>query len=541
MMKGRSAGVLLALAMAGTAQAQAWSPDAGNGMYRNPIVYADYSDPDVVRVGNDFYMTSSSFNSVPALPILHSTDLVHWTLINHAIPRFADPASNVPQHGNGVWAPSIRYHDGWFWIFYGDPDRGIYRVRTRDIRGAWEAPVLVHAARGWIDPAPLWDDDGNAYLVHAFARSRSGIKHVLHVNRMSPDGDRLLDEGRQVFMDSVAHPTMEGPKFYKRDGWYYIFAPAGGVPTGWQTVLRSRSVYGPYEDRIVLAQGTTEVNGPHQGAWIQTPRGEDWFIHFQDVGAYGRIVHLQPMAWHDGWPVIGADPDGDGKGEPVATYRMPDVARRGRSVPQTTDDFRQRALGLQWQWAANPRPDAYSLVARTGWLRLNAHAAPDSTGGLWNAPGLLLQMLPAPRFQATTRIDARGTAAGEQAGLVVMGMDYAYLAVRRNADGLVLAQGRAANAHQGGRETVVQVAAPSSTIQLRMRMMDGARGQFSYSADGRTWRDIGAPFTAREGRWVGAKVGLFAHAPHGAARTGYAEFDDFRVDPVAPSAATARD
>src|SRR5688500_2023169 len=271
--------VLIALAAcASPAAGQAWSPDAGDGRYRNPIIFADYSDPDVIRVGGDFYMTSSSFGSLPALPILHSKDLVHWTIINHAIPRFPDAAFDAPQHGNGVWAPSLRYHDGWFWIFYGDPDRGIYRVRTRDIRGAWEPPVLVHAARGWIDPAPLWDDGGNAYLVHAFARSRSGIKHVLHVNRMTPDGTRLLDEGTQVFMDSIAHPTMEGPKFYKRNGWYYIFAPAGGVPTEWQTVLRSRHVYGPYEDRIVLAQGSTAINGPHQGGWVETPGGEDWFI-----------------------------------------------------------------------------------------------------------------------------------------------------------------------------------------------------------------------------------------------------------------------
>ncbi|HEU0078368.1 MAG TPA: family 43 glycosylhydrolase, partial [Longimicrobiaceae bacterium] len=339
-----------------------WSPHLDGGRYRNPVVFADYSDPDVVRVGDDYYMTASSFGSFPALPILHSRDLVGWTLVNHAIPRFPDPAFDAPQHGNGVWAPSIRHHDGWFWIFYGDPDRGIYMVKTRDVRGAWEPPVLVKAAKGWIDPAPLWDDDGSAYLVHAFARSRSGIKHVLHVARMSPDGTRLLDEGRLVFGDSVRHPTMEGPKLYKRDGWYYVFAPAGGVPTGWQTVLRSRNVYGPYEDRIVLAQGSTPVNGPHQGGWVRTQTGEDWFLHFQDRGAYGRIVHLQPMAWKDGWPVMGVDADGDGTGEPVAEFRRPDVGREyPPAVPQTTDEFAGAHPGLQWQWNANPRPEWYSL------------------------------------------------------------------------------------------------------------------------------------------------------------------------------------
>jgi hypothetical protein len=323
--------LLLLCAVALPAAAQPWRPDLGSGRFRNPVVFADYSDPDVVRVGDDFYLTASSFGAVPGLPILHSRDLVNWRLIGHALPRL--PADfDVPQHGNGVWAPAIRHHAGAYYIYWGDPDRGIYMVKARDPRGPWDAPVLVKAAKGWIDPAPLWDDDGQAYLVHAFARSRAGIKHRLHVARMHPDGTRLLDEGTLVFMDSVRHPTMEGPKFHKRDGWYYLFTPAGGVATGWQTVLRARTPLGPYEDRIVLAQGATAVNGPHQGAWVELANGTHWFTHFQDRGAYGRIVHLQPMTWRpDGWPVIGADPDGDGTGEPVSEWRTPVARRRCRT------------------------------------------------------------------------------------------------------------------------------------------------------------------------------------------------------------------
>lgn len=524
--------VLCGLLGAGPAAGQAWSPDAGPGRYRNPIVFADYSDPDVVRVGDDYYMTASSFNAFPALPILHSRDLVHWTLVGHAVPQWPDSAFDAPQHGNGVWAPSIRHHDGWFWIFWGDPDRGIYRVRARDPRGPWEPPVLVHAARGWIDPAPLWDDDGNAYLVHAFARSRSGIKHRLHVNRMSPDGTRLLDEGTLVFEDSVAHPTMEGPKFYRRDGWYYIFAPAGGVPTGWQTVLRSRNVFGPYEDRIVLAQGATPVNGPHQGGWVDTRTGEDWFIHFQDRGAYGRIVHLQPMAWRDGWPVMGVDADGDGTGEPVAEWRMPDVGAAHPSiVPQTSDEFEGDAPGLQWQWHANPRAAWSSLDARRGWMRLHAQAMPDTARNLWRVPNLLLQKLPAPAFDATTRISFNGLRPGERAGVVVMGMDYAYLAVRRTDAGFELVQARAADVHQGTVETEVRAPLSTASVFLRVRVEDGGVTRFSYSLDSARWQPIGEPFTAREGRWIGAKVGLFALAPAGASSTGHADFDWFRVSP----------
>jgi beta-xylosidase len=522
--------MMMIILPAAPAAAQTWSPDTGDGRYRNPIIYADYSDPDVIRVGDDFYMTSSSFGSFPALPILHSKDLVHWTIINHAIPRFPDPAFDAPQHGNGVWAPSLRYHDGWFWIFYGDPDRGIYMVKTRDVRGAWEPPVLVHAAKGWIDPAPLWDDDGNAYLVHAFARSRSGIKHVLHVNRMAPDGTRLLDEGTPVLMDSVRHPTMEGPKFYKRNGWYYILAPAGGVPTGWQTVLRSRSVLGPYEDRIVLAQGGTAVNGPHQGGWVTTQSGEDWFIHFQDRGAYGRIVHLQPVAWKDDWPVMGTDADGDGTGEPVMEFRMPDVGGAHPSVvPQTSDEFDGARLGLQWQWYANPRESWYSLA--DGRLRLQSQPMPDSAVNLWPVPNLLTQMLPAPAFNATTKLSFAGLREGEKAGLVMMGLDYAYLAVRRTSAGAELVYATAASAHQGGRETETRLPVHGDSLLLRVTVADGAVCRFWYSVDGDRWEPAGTPFTAREGRWIGARVGMFALAPAGAADGGHADFDFFRITP----------
>lgn len=491
-----------------------WRPTLPDGRYRNPIVWADYSDPDVIRVGDDYWMTASSFGHLPGLPILHSRDLVHWRIVNHAVPRLG-PDFDVPQHGNGIWAPSLRHHAGWYWIFWGDPDRGIYMTRARDPRGAWSPPHLVHAAKGWIDPTPLWDADGRAWLAHAWARSRSGIKHRLDVAEMAPDGTRLLDAGRTVFVDSVRHPTLEGPKFYRRDGWYWLLAPAGGVATGWQVALRARDPLGPYEVRTVLAQGATAVNGPHQGGWVDTPAGEHWFLHFQDVGAGGRIVHLQPMRWRaDGWPVIGAARDGDTTGAPVAAHAVPRV--RGpvaRHVPQTSDEFDGRALGLQWQWQANPRRRWWSLAARPGALRLHAEPLVADARNLWGAPHLLLQKLPAPTFTADARLEAASTTPGETFGLVVFGLDYAWLGVRRTADGWALVQARVARADTNGVEPV-EVVRPLAvpTVTLRATVRDGARVQLAWSADGRTFADVGAPFTAREGKWVGAKVGLFALA-----------------------------
>jgi beta-xylosidase/pectin methylesterase-like acyl-CoA thioesterase len=501
--------------------------------YVNPVIFADYSDPDVVRVGDDFWMTASSFNAVPALPILHSTDLVRWTLVNYAVDRL--PVEfDAPQHGNGVWAPAIRYHDGAFYIFYGDPDRGIYMVKTRDPRGRWDAPVLVRAAKGWIDPAPFWDDDGNAYLVHAFANSRAGVKSILHVNRMSADGTRLLDEGTLVFDGHASHPTIEGPKLYKRNGWYYIFAPAGGVGTGWQTVLRSRRVLGPYEDRVVMRQGNTPINGPHQGGWVELPNGEGWFVHFQDRGVYGRVVHLQPLAWSGDWPVIGADVDGDGVGEPVLEQHAPDVARRdwpgASDMTQLSDAFDVPRLALQWQWQANDQPGWFSLTANPGTLRLYAQPAPGGSTNLWPIPNLLLQKLSAPSFTATATLSAHAAVPGETFGLVLMGLDYAYIAVRRTATGYEIVRAGAKDADKLTAERVdARVPLPSGVVQLRVTMADGGASRFSYSVDGRRFTPIGDAFIAREGKWIGAKVGLFAVSTSSQEQRGYADVDSFRI------------
>ncbi|HET8644718.1 MAG TPA: family 43 glycosylhydrolase, partial [Vicinamibacteria bacterium] len=387
-------------ALAGLFEAPPLRAAPAAGTYRNPVVFADYSDPDVVRAGDEYFLVASSFQAVPGLPILRSRDLVNWTLIAHAAPTLPLPLDR-PQHGGGLWAPSIRHHGGWFWIYVADPDRGVFMTRARDPRGPWEPLVLVKEARGRIDPCPFWDEDGAMYLVHAWARSRAGFNGVLTVAPLSADGRTMVGEGTAVFDGGARHPTIEGPKLYKRNGWYYVFAPAGGVRNGWQVVLRARSILGPYEDKVVLEQGATQVNGPHQGAWVETPAGESWFVHFQDRGAHGRVVHLQPMSWAGDWPVIGEDRDGDGKGEPVLVWKRPRLPGAGPPVKTDgSDGFDVPHLGPHWQWHGTPGPRWSSLRARRGHLRLRAlPAAPG--GNLWFAPHLLLQKLHGPTFTAT--------------------------------------------------------------------------------------------------------------------------------------------
>jgi len=507
---------------------KAWAPDNGDGTYKNPILHADYSDPDVIRVGKDYFMVASSFNSVPGIPILHSRDLVGWQVVGHVV-RTLEPASlfDSPQHGMGIWAPSIRQHDGTFYVYYSDPDVGIYMASAQDPRGPWTKPVLVKAAKGWIDPCPFWDDDGNAYLATAFAASRTGIRSILVVSRLSADGKSTLDDGVLVFDGHERHPTVEGPKLYKRNGYYYVSAPAGGVPTGWQLVLRSRNIYGPYEEKIVLAQGKTAINGPHQGGWVDTPKGEFWFLHFQDRAAYGRVVHLQPMKWIDDWPAIGEG------GEPVPTYKKPDVGREAIAVvtPAESDEFNGTALGLQWQWQSNPRPGWVFPTPALGTVRFSCVAAPRSARNLWDVGNILLQKFPAPDFVVTTRVTFQGTNQGDRTGIAVMGTDYAALVVeRRGADLVVsqrLCQGASTGAaeREGGFATLL-----NKSVLLRARVSAGGRTEFSYGTDSARFTVLGEPFVAQPGRWVGARIGLFAQRGAAGREAGYADYDWFRIE-----------
>lgn len=253
---------------------EVWVSDLGNGKYKNPVLYADYSDPDACRVGDDFYMTSSSFNCLPGLQILHSKDLVNWTIIGAAVPNALPPIETPerPEHGNRVWAPAIRHHNGEFYIFWGDPDQGVFMVKAKDPKGPWSEPVLVKAGKGIIDTCPFWDEDGKVYMVHAYAGSRAGLKSVITICELNTEANAAITPSRIIFDGHEAHQTCEGPKMYKRNDYYYIFHPAGGVPTGWQVVLRSKTsmvlTNGKQYSRKVTLQSTvlTRVHG-----WILLP------------------------------------------------------------------------------------------------------------------------------------------------------------------------------------------------------------------------------------------------------------------------------
>lgn len=535
--------LLIALPQGMQAQyrSQVWSPDNGDGTYTNPVINADYSDPDVICVGDDYYLTSSSFCNAPGLPILHSRDLVNWEIIGHALDRVVPDSlfSRTPSHGNGVWAPSLRYHDGKYYIYWGDPDNGVYMVRATNPAGPWEAPVCVIEGKGMIDTCPLWDDDGRCYLVNGWANSRNRFASVITVRELNAEGTRAIGKPVIVFDgNGTEYRTCEGPKFYKRDGWYWVMFPAGGVPTGFQVAMRARSPFGPYEARKVLAQGGTAVNGPHQGGWVHTAQGEDWFMHFQDKGAYGRVVHLQPVTWKDNWPVMGRVPRKGYCGEPYERYRKPTSMATQVVNPQESDEFDAPQTGLQWQWQAN-YDQVYGMPTSMGCYRLYTW---KSDRNLWHTPSLMLQKTPADRFTATTKLKLVSKAEGQYGGIVMMGLNYSALVVRRVGEEFLLQQVTCHDADKDGAEEVKTLAHLKRTsqddndyqfaihreIQLRMTVADGVV-RFAYSTDGRKFVPVGDPFTMREGKWIGAKMGLVAQEPDGKTNRGWIDVDWFRV------------
>lgn len=516
-----------------------WLADMGDGFYRNPVLHADYADPDVIRVEQDFYMISSSFAHTPGLPILHSRDLINWSIIGHVLDKVDWPGYEVPQHGRGVWAPAVRFHEGKFLVYYAMPDEGIFMCKAENPAGPWSKPYLIKKVKGWIDPCPFWDDDGRGYMIHAFANSRCGIKDKLRLVEMTSDNLGLSEKGEIVFDGTENHPVIEGPKLYKRNGYYYIFAPAGGVVSGWQTVLRSRCIWGPYEDRIVLHQGNSEINGPHQGGWVELECGESWFLHFQDKGLYGRIIHLQPMSWEDDWPIIGVDANGDGIGEPVVRWSKPNVnSNSSNCTPDTSDDFAGPALGRQWQWQANPSTSWYSLMERKGSLRLYAIPHWEGAGGsLYNAPQLLLQKLPALEFQVTTLLKFCPDKDYDETGILVFGSQYACLSLKQLQGNLHLSLLHGSYADMEQVLSTTQIASSSNhaplltkDIYLRLVVSQGGKCNFFYGFDGQIWNQLEPPVQAMPGKWVGAKMGLYAANRGGLSSAGYVDAEWFRVE-----------
>ena len=545
--------------------------DLGN-KFRNPVLFADYSDPDVIRVGDTFYMTASSFNYTPGLPILVSKDLVNWRLVNYALKNIGQERFKIPRHSEGVWAPAIRFHEGMFYIYYGMPDEGYYVVRTKDPLGEWEEPVLVLEGKGLIDPCPFWDEDGRAYIIHGYAKSRIGFKSILGIFEMSPDGLKAISEDHFVFDgNDPSHPavTIEGPKVYKRDGLYYILAPAGGVREGYQVALRSKDIHGPYEIKTVMGQGSTVINGPHQGGLVDTPDGKEYFLHFQDRGLYGRICHLQPVYWNGGWPVIGINPDTNGVGEPAFELDKPVITSEEPVYLEGSDDFKDGKPNLSWQWMGDHDDSFYGSVTdetgaeRDGLRLFCRNPSHDDMPVLWRSSNVLTQKLIYPSFRAEALVDASGLLPGERAGVCMTGGQYVAAFIEKDETGkyyvkTIHSEGDDAHKSEavdfselfesyvkdsglslenalksinwimtftGGDTYFQNVTHGSDEADMKLKVY------LSFEKTKDIMIDLGIDYTPSDHTWVGAKLGLFALSlGSNNKECGHADFKSFTLE-----------
>lgn len=479
--------------------------DQGDGTYRNPILNADYSDPDVIRVGNTYYMVCSDFHYI-GMQVLKSDDMVNWSILSQVYHRFDFPGWNEnKRYAGGSWAPSIRYHNGKFWIYFCTYHEGLFMSNASNPAGPWSPLVCLKATEKWEDPCPFWDDNGQAYLGRSQWRAGPIILH-----RMSADGTALLDTGTTIYTGPVA----EGTKFYKKDGFYYLSIPEGGVGTGWQTVLRARNIYGPYEKKVVLEQGKSTINGPHQGALVDTPEGTWWFYHFQSTEPLGRVVHLEPVRWVDGWPLIGVDQDSNGIGEPVRAWSKP-IQGKPTVFPQTSDDFSKSQLGLQWQFNHNPADVFWSLTERKGWLTLHALKASQ----LREARNMLTQKVMGYTGEVTVELDVKKLADGQRAGLFCLGNLFNGIGVLRekNQDILYLE-------NNGNILNLSSIVSKKIVFKITLDEVKNLHQCF-FSSDGKTFAAVGEPYALKTGSWKGIRVGLFTY--NTLSNQGIVYFDNF--------------
>jgi beta-xylosidase len=522
----------------------AWG-DQGDGTFKNPVLWADYNNLDVIVVGSDFYMIAASHHFM-GMPVLHSSDGVNWTLLTRIYRRLdIDPRYNTPgqAYQDGTWAPAIRYHDSRFYVYVTTPTEGLIMTSTADAAGPWDPWFVVKAVAGWEDPCPFWDDVANAggdgpngekaYLI----RSQTGAGPLI-LQQMSWDGKQLLGTTTTV----ANGPTLEGPKLGKRNGYYYIFAPEGGIDAGYQVVWRSSAILGPYTSKTILEQGSTAINGPHQGSWIDLPSGQSWFYHFQQNGGWGRIAHLEPAQWGtDDWPKIGVDLDGNGIGEPVAQPKKPDVgATFPIAVPASSDEFDGTDLGVQWLWNHNPDDTKWSLSARPGWLRLSARPIANKSGtsaasgsvpfvedSIIFAYNTVVQLAMGKVASAVTSLDTSGMVDGQRAGITLFGQTYGWIGVVNTAGkGTV-------RANINGTYTTGP-ALTATTVYLKASMSASSQISFAYSTDGVAFTALGGSVTVGRTWFEGIKFGLFSYNLSTATAAGVADFDYFHYTQDGP-------
>ncbi len=487
--------------------------DNGDGTYTNPLIAADFPDPDAIRVGDTYYMVTTTMFVFPGVTVLRSRDLVNWEYCSNALPRFdfskCYDLDSCHRYSHGQWATSIKYHNGKFYLLFITLDEGGFICVADKAEGPWEIRKLP---KGFYDPGLFFDDDGRIYVAHGYSK--------ITMTELNPDFSPKTTDSL-VFTGDIRR-GLEGMHVYKLNGYYYLYGTYGGLD-GIQVALRSKNIYGPYEQKVVIRDTTPGVNfGIHQGALLETPAGEWWTILFVDSGPFGRFPSLQPVTWTDGWPMVGID------GKAVVTHRKPNMGSGSFpiTVLPTSDDFGGGELGMQWGWNHNPEPSKWSLSKRHGWLRLETVKA---VSNLREARNTLTQR-PFTYYNDSipttglTVMDIRRMKDGDIAGLAIFQDPYAFIGVKQE-------RGKQYIIMVNNGQTIDSVAFKGKTVYLRAVASNSTgRASFAYSADNKTFRPLGNELAMRFNLaiFTGNKFCLFNYATK--ATGGYVDFDYFKLD-----------
>jgi beta-xylosidase len=485
--------------------------DNGNGTYTNPVIAADFPDPDVIKVADSYYMVTTTMFVFPGVTVLKSHDLVNWEYCSNAVPRFDfSPCYNLDnchRYGHGQWATSLKYNNGKFYLLFITLDEGGFICSADKAEGPWKIQKLP---KGFYDPGLFFDEDGRIYVAHGY--SKISITE-LDKNFAPVSNDSLVYTGN-------IRNGLEGTHVYKINGYYYLYCTYGGLD-GIQVALRSKNIYGPYEQKVVISDTTKGINfGIHQGALIETQTGEWWTILFVDSGPLGRFPSLQPVTWTDGWPMVGVN------GKAVTTYKKPNV---GKTYPvtdlPTSDEFNTPTLGMQWGWNHNPDSTKWSLTQRPGYLRISTVKVVST---LREAQNMLTQR-PFAAYnqaiptQAITKIETNHMMDGDVAGLAIFQDPYAFIGVKKEAGKIYIVM-------VNNGKTIDSVATTQSSIYLRsIASNKSSQASFAYSFDNKDFKSLGDELTMRFSLkiFTGNKFGLFNYATQKTG--GYVDFDWFKM------------
>jgi len=515
-----------------------WTPDNGNGTFTNPLFYDEFSDPDIIRVGDWFYLTGTTMHAMPGLPILRSKDLVNWEFVAYALDKLdLGPAYRLEDgkniYGQGIWAPCFRYHEGKFYIFSNVNGQKTQMFTATDPKGPWTRTPMKGSFH---DLSVLFDDDGKAYVVWGH--------QTMHLAQLTQDLTDIIPGTEQVLF-SADGGMGEGAHFYKIDGKYYIISAeyAGGFR---MPAARSDHVLGPYEVNrsISLHEDFGMAAGPrlkdpkppfefwpagppadhslamHQGGIIQTPEGEWWGVSMMDFNSVGRLTSLSPITWKDGWPYFGLP--GNLTRTPRTWVKPKTAAPQPVRVPyRRSDDFSAARLQPIWQWNHVPVDGKWSLSERPGFLRL--HTLPATS--FYDARDTLTQRAIGPMSTPTVLLDASNLKAGDTAGLGLLNLPYATLGVEKRSGGLEIVF------HDQRRDQTVRAKIPGTRVWLRADCdYLSERARFSYSLDGVTFTPIGdeVVLVYQTFTFQGVRYGLYAYN-RGGAEGGFADFDNIDV------------